>query len=303
MDNDRLAVVKETAKKYYNLLTREIAVIDSRYHNDLPALLEPWYVYPTDAGHSIFCLLAEMEEDAFSSGETHRHTIPIPVKAVLQNYEIREGFIIALSGELSYDEFSGLQCPSVYEEFSADEKPLNTMTVGKKYPLPVISGEGSAAQFLNTDGNFLQVCMPQLSLSEKEVYEKNKISVGMIVKGPAILLLFQFGDSNSKDILSCPFNSKIYQEKGNLNLPDITNERQALSIQLHLVDTQTYILEAKRNFQLSPEFTLHFLSAVQDQLASSFGKDDFDSSLQKLFGFSDLQLVKKTFMYPCGESD
>ena len=66
-------------------------------------------------------------------------------------------------------------------------------------------------------------------------------------------------------ILDCPFDARKIPDEL-LILPSIGNKSQRLTMGVHLVDTATNILHALRLFTLSPNLSLRFLSAVQDQM-------------------------------------
>lgn len=173
-----------------------------------------------------------------------------------------------------------------------------SLAVNRSYPLPLAGYEGSSAQFLTPSGNVLQICMPNLLSSEKRVYKQSKVRVGMLVEGPVILLLFQFG--SGRDIIDCPFDAQIAKKQGRLNLPDIENDKQRLCVDLHLVDTATNLLKVLRGFTLPADFTRDYLSVVQDQLSMSYTEEQFQLALMRLYRLPNEVLVRKVKMYRCG---
>lgn len=132
---------------------------------------------------------------------------------------------------------------------------------GEQYPFPVRAYEGAAANFLTDSGNVLQIAMPNLVRTEARSIRNDPMKAGIIVDGPLILWVFQFGAI----VLDCPFDGRIIPTDARC-LPDIENDRQRLSIEVHLVDTASNILRGIRFLTLPPSLTRRFLMAVQDQL-------------------------------------
>jgi hypothetical protein len=89
---------------------------------------------------------------------------------------------------------------------------------GKEYPLPIRAREGAAANFLADGGNMLQIGMPNLTRSEARSIRNDPMKAGIIVDGPLILWVFQFGTI----ILDCPFDTRIIPSQARW-LPDIEN--------------------------------------------------------------------------------
>lgn len=137
-----------------------------------------------------------------------------------------------------------------------------TLARGKEYPLPIRAQEGAAANFLTDGGNLLQIAMPNLMRSEARLIRNDPMKAGIIVDGPLILWVFQFGTI----ILDCPFDARIIPSHARW-VPDIENEQQRLAIDVHLVDTATMIVRGIRYVTLSSSLTRRFLITVQDQLA------------------------------------
>ncbi len=141
---------------------------------------------------------------------------------------------------------------------------------GEQYPLPVRAYEGAAANFLTDGGNILQIAMPNLIRSEARSIRNDPMKAGIIVEGPLILWVFQFGTI----ILDCPFDARIIPEQARW-LPDLENEHQRLGVDVHLVDTATMVLRGIRYVTLSPFLTRHFLMAVQHQLSDKRSIEPF----------------------------
>lgn len=137
-----------------------------------------------------------------------------------------------------------------------------TLSRGKAYPLPIRAHEGAAANFLTDGGNLLQIAMPNLTRSEARSIRNDPMKAGIIVDGPLILWVFQFGML----IFDAPFDARIIPAHARW-LPDIENGQQRFAIEVHLVDTATMIVRGIRYVTLSPELTRRFLLAVQEQLA------------------------------------
>ena len=139
---------------------------------------------------------------------------------------------------------------------------------GEPYPLPIEQGQGAAAQFLMQSGNILQIVLPGMDAKEQNALRSGMIKSGFLYEGGALLLLFQFYDSNGKPLLTfdAPFDIRILPHDDR-NWHCIDNDRQRLAIEIHAVDEHK-ILRAIRVVTMPPLMTLSFLSAVQDQLAA-----------------------------------
>lgn len=137
-----------------------------------------------------------------------------------------------------------------------------TLARGKTYPLPIRAVEGAAANFLTDSGNILQIGMPGLVETEVRSIRQDPMKAGIIVDGPLILWVFQFGTI----ILDAPFDARLIPTEAR-TLPNIENQQQRLGIDVHLVDTATMIVRGIRYVTLPPTLTRRFLAAVQDQLA------------------------------------
>ena len=168
-----------------------------------------------------------------------------------------------------------------------------TFGVGEFYPLPISIQEGAAAQFLINGGSMLQICLPDPMPDEIKQIKGGTIKAGLIVDQPLILWVFKFGDI----IFECPFDVRLIK-KEDLNLPDITNKQQRLAISMHLIDPNTHLTHVLKYFTLSPEISVKFLSAVQDQLVH---QDSNIMNAYKKYLNQPLQdLVKIADMDNCG---
>jgi hypothetical protein len=135
---------------------------------------------------------------------------------------------------------------------------------GGRYPLPIRTTEGAAANFLG-DHHTLQIGMRNIQRSEANAIRKGTMKVGLIVDGPLILWVFEFkGDL----IFDCPFDARLIPKEV-LRLPDVSDGLQRMLIDIHLVDTATNTVRGIRAVTLPPGITRDFLAAVQDQLADA----------------------------------
>ncbi|MBY3387609.1 hypothetical protein [Rhizobium laguerreae] len=170
--------------------------------------------------------------------------------------------------------------------------PFVAMGVGGQYPYP-IRFEGAMAHFLIRGGNMLQIGMPDISKAEAMQIRKGKLKAGFIKDGPSILLIFQFGEDF---IVHCPFDVRLIPKTA-LDLPDITNDRQRLAVDIHLVDLATNAIRGLRRVTLPPALTVEFLAAAQDQLADQRKADEFE---RKYWSMPLKSLARSTKLYACG---
>jgi hypothetical protein len=96
-------LVRQLSGAYY--------VADKSYHSDLPGELHPWYVYLSDCGHNIVCILAR---DYQENGELTKFLLPVPVKTVLRDYQIKNGYVVV---DLPYSSEEGLLISEEDDEF------------------------------------------------------------------------------------------------------------------------------------------------------------------------------------------
>jgi hypothetical protein len=88
-------------------------ITGKRYPSSLPEELDPWYCYTVDGGHSILCLLKN-ETDFSDKSNLYQHSLPVPVKAVLHGYEIKDGWIVV---DLPYSSEIGLMIDAGDDEY------------------------------------------------------------------------------------------------------------------------------------------------------------------------------------------
>lgn len=171
------------------------------------------------------------------------------------------------------------------------------LTVGSHYPLPV--AEGAAAHFFGGPNCVLQIGLPELHKDEIRSYRKDPIRFGFITHGPVILLVIQVGKPGKAAVMECPFD--VFKIPADLlSIPDITNDRQRLSVDLHLVELTDSSLKGLRSFTLTPKTTRDFLTAVMNQRAMSYDQNSFSRHYQQLMSYSADQLLRRTKMLPCG---
>lgn len=169
------------------------------------------------------------------------------------------------------------------------------LSVGQKYPLPITVKEGASANFLMKGDSVLHIFLPDILPSEIRQIKKGKIKAGIIVDLPLILWVFQFGDMT----FECPYDIRLIN-KNDLELPSITNEKQRLAISMHLVDSNTNIIHALKLFTLSPELSLKFLLAAQEQLVHP--EPDITPVYNRYLMQPLENLIKITQLTPCGQN-
>lgn len=174
------------------------------------------------------------------------------------------------------------------------ENIMLMLGVGENYPLPIPVHEGAAAQFLIKGGSILQICLPMPLPSELEQIKEGTINAGLIIDQPLILWVFRFGNIT----FECPYDVRLIK-KDDLDLPEITNKLQRLSISMHLIEPDTRIIHALKYFTLSPQMTIRFLSAVQDQLVHHDA--DIMNTYKKYLSQSLETLEKIADMDVCGQ--
>ena len=90
-------------------------VSERPYPGMLPDELKPYHAYISDSGHSLMCIPAKVEKDAFDSSEPWGYELPLPVKYVLEKgYEKRDDYLIV---DVPYDENIGAVVYDRYYEF------------------------------------------------------------------------------------------------------------------------------------------------------------------------------------------
>ena len=173
---------------------------------------------------------------------------------------------------------------------------MKVLSVGQPYPTP-ISLEGTYSDFLRDGGNRLIIAMADIEHSELKALKSGKVECGVAYQAGAMIIVWRFNDRKGRPVLTLdsPFQAKDVRD---LALPDIENDQQRLFVELHVVDMTTRTLKAIRGFTLSPEFSVAFLSSVQDQLAHP---GDGMQQLQQWFAQPVTGLASQVKMHQCGE--
>lgn len=168
---------------------------------------------------------------------------------------------------------------------------------GEKYPLPIATQQGASAQFLMKSGSVLQIVLPDMTAKEQAALRYGMIIGGFLAESGNILWLFQFIDQDGLPLftMDCPYDARLLG-KDKLFMPDITNDRQRLAIEVHAIDEKP-ILRALRVVTLSPKMTVSFLSAVQDQLSAVQNEEPMSRwmhySTEKLLKIADTEVLGK----------
>ncbi|WP_299496435.1 hypothetical protein [uncultured Shewanella sp.] len=128
--------------------------------------------------------------------------------------------------------------------------------------------EGAIAELLRSNSNTLIIAIPDLDHHEVKALKKGKLTCGFLYKNGAILFIWQFCDAKGRPVLTLdsPFDCRTVPD---LALHDITTTESRLAVDIHVIDTAKNQVKALRSMTMPPELTLEFMSAVQDQLASS----------------------------------
>lgn len=92
--------------------------LDIPYPGKANEKLLAWHIYLSDAGHSILCIIEELEEKAFSGkNEPWNYLVPVPVQLAQEGFEVKHGYILPTDARLSYSNKVGLLLPDGYDEF------------------------------------------------------------------------------------------------------------------------------------------------------------------------------------------
>jgi hypothetical protein len=142
---------------------------------------------------------------------------------------------------------------------------------GQPYPLQYPQQDGAVADFLRSSGNRLLVMLSRMTSAEEQAFRNGLITGGFLYQNGALLWLFIFYGKDGRRLFTfdAPFDARVIPADDR-QLYSIDNPDQRLVIELHAVDDKG-ILRALRALTLSPALTLSFLSAVQDQLATTEG--------------------------------
>jgi len=156
---------------------------------------------------------------------------------------------------------------------------MEIYSLGSQYPHKIPDCNGAIAEFLKDD-NTLLIALPGISGDEAKVFRTGVIKCSLLVNNGAIILVWQFCNQENQPFFTfdCPFDARLIKD---INLPNIENKEHRALIHIHAVDSDTNAIVALRSLTMPPDLTLLFLSAVQDQLASSqSGNDQMKEWLQ-----------------------
>ena len=92
-------------------ILRGYLISGQSYPQPLPEVLQSWYCYTCDGGHSIVCAVKQMYQPGVGP---EAFLVPVPVKTVLRGYAEQDGYIIV---DLPYDKQVGLITPQGDDEF------------------------------------------------------------------------------------------------------------------------------------------------------------------------------------------
>lgn len=175
----------------------------------LASELLPWHVFVTDRGHSVVGILKQHEILVFDSDDTQKsfldYALPIPVKSVMRGYEIRDGYVIACSSRLEYNQVFGLICPEednvdafLFDERDKSKDCFESSPPSSKLVMMEVGGDiGEHFQRLfpyMTEGSFLEYNTadrsysffytgPDISDEEAECFRKGKITAKILEPG------------------------------------------------------------------------------------------------------------------------
>lgn len=172
---------------------------------------------------------------------------------------------------------------------------IKLLEIGKKYPFDLPHQEGAAVNFLTTDSNILVIAINNLTATELFALKKGKIKAGFLYENGDLLFLFTFFDKKGAVFtLDAPFDIREV-DKEIRALHSITDKEQRLAIEIHVIDNG--IVKALRLITIPNKLTVEFLSAVQEQLATTAK----NSAMQKWMQHSPGYLTKKVKMHELGK--
>lgn len=159
-----------------------------------------------------------------------------------------------------------------------------TMTVfsrGQPYPLQYPKQDAAVADFLRSGGSRLLIVLSGMTSAEEQSFRGGMITAGFLYQDGALLWLFRFYGKDGRPLFTfdAPFDARAIPADDR-KLHSIDNADQRLLIDIHAVDDKG-ILRAIRAVTLSPTLTLSFLSAVQEQLATTAGERQMSAWMQQ----------------------
>lgn len=166
------------------------------------------------------------------------------------------------------------------------------------YPIEVPSEAGVLADFFGQRNNRLLVINEDMTPEQRKMFSTQDLQVGMLVKGAAILLLWQFIDKQGTPLftLGFPFDAR---EVADLDIEEVDDLESDILVDMHIVEASTKRLKCIRKIVMPPAFSLAFRTAVNEQLDSvEGGEEGFDNWCQ--FGAD--KLAESTKMWVVSES-
>lgn len=137
------------------------------------------------------------------------------------------------------------------------------------YPLPLPAEFGALAEFFNHGVNTLLIVIPGITSAEEYIISNGRLEGGLLSQDDSILLFWIFSHPDYPGQVlrfETPFDARRIRD---LTLPVISDSNSRLPIAIHAVDSATKIVRSLRIITMPNEMSIAFLSAVQDQIASS----------------------------------
>lgn len=159
---------------------------------------------------------------------------------------------------------------------------LISIAIEQKYPFSLPTQEGATVEFLKANDNLLLINLSNVSGVEQRAFREGKVKAGFTTRNGAIMWVFRFF-LKGKEIISldAQFDARKYP-KEQLDLHSINNTQERLLVNIVVVDRETKRVKALRSITLSPEMTINFLSAVQEQLVHTRTSESENQILQWL---------------------
>lgn len=174
-----------------------------------------------------------------------------------------------------------------------ENKPY-ILTRNKPYPLTLPANQGMIATFFSGLQDFLILC-PDLRDSEIQAFRHGKISIGLLVDLPLILILMDIQKFGTFD---APFDIRLHRDPLPIPTLDEINDRFFLSSAL--VDSRSKIVHGLRAFTLPPTLSKNLSKALLAQ--RQFTEDEmFKKKLSFAYSHSMDALMLKTKMYEVGK--
>ena len=170
---------------------------------------------------------------------------------------------------------------------------LTKLEVGKPYlPGRVSWPDGIATFDVRSGQPELIAFFARPSTVEVAAFKRGTPHFGILVDGPVIFFLFQFGQEPVSD---APYSCHLTRssERGISECPN----GHRLAVRVLLVDATTGILRAIRLVTLAPETSQELIAAMHQQAASPFDQQLYDACLQRAYtSASSFDLTRRTTM-------